>query len=65
MNIGQEIKLHRKLKGLTQQGLAIAAGINRQTICKLEKGNYNILLSSFLKILTQIDLKFILYDSGT
>jgi putative transcriptional regulator len=35
------IKSARALKGLTQEDLAKAAGVSRQTINAIEQGNYN------------------------
>lgn len=57
MDIPEIIKLHRKNKGLTQIELAKQSGVNRQSIGKIENGNYNILLSGFFKILDNIGLQ--------
>ena len=32
---------HRKARGLSQQGLAEALGVSRQTVISLEKGRYD------------------------
>ena len=34
------LQKHRKVKGITQEELAIAVGVTRQTIISIEKGNY-------------------------
>ena len=37
----RKFKAARDLCGLTQDGLAKAVGVSRQTIVSIEKGNYN------------------------
>lgn len=38
--IENKIESFRKKGGITQEGLAMAVGVTRQTIIALEKGNY-------------------------
>ncbi|RMG47818.1 MAG: transcriptional regulator [Acidobacteria bacterium] len=40
MAIGNDVRKHRVLAGLTQQELAERVGVTRQTILAIEKGNY-------------------------
>ncbi|HOX26845.1 MAG TPA: helix-turn-helix transcriptional regulator [Candidatus Krumholzibacteria bacterium] len=41
-NVVNELRRHRLLHGeLTQQALAEAVGVSRQTIVSIEKGHYN------------------------
>jgi len=55
-NIAQKIKNLRKEANLTQEELAKKAGISRQTLAKLEKGNIDkISLLTFIKILEQLN----------
>lgn len=35
------LKRYRQLKGLTQEQLALLVGVRRETIMRLEKGQYN------------------------
>ncbi|MBQ8550966.1 MAG: helix-turn-helix transcriptional regulator [Clostridia bacterium] len=44
------IKTLRKEKGLTQDDLAMAVGVTRQTIISLENGKYNASLQLAFKI---------------
>ena len=41
MGANQAMKQARTEKGLSQQGLADALGVSRQTINAIEKGDYN------------------------
>lgn len=40
MTIQNSLKQHRTEKNLTQEELAAAVGVSRQTIIAIEKGNY-------------------------
>ena len=41
MTIGERIRETRTAKGLTQEQLASAVGVRRETIMRLEKAQYN------------------------
>ena len=41
MTIGERIREARTTKGLTQEQLASAVGVRRETIMRLEKAQYN------------------------
>ena len=41
MTIGERIREARTAKGLTQEQLASAVGVRRETIMRLEKAQYN------------------------
>jgi len=54
--IAQKIKNLRKEANLTQEELAKKAGISRQTLAKLEKGDIDkVSLLTFIKILEQLN----------
>lgn len=38
--VENQVRRHRQLAGMTQQQLADRAGVTRQTILSIEKGNY-------------------------
>ena len=40
MNISNQVKKIREQSGVTQEQLAQAVGVSRQTIIAMEKGNY-------------------------
>lgn len=39
--LGNRLKVARAEKGLSQEGLALLAGVTRQTISSIETGQYN------------------------
>jgi len=49
-NINNIIKKERTRRGITQEELAIAINVSRQTIVNLEKGTYDPSLALALKI---------------
>ena len=49
-NVRNKIEAHRKKRDLTQEQLAQAVGVSRQTIVALEKGNYTPSVLLALKI---------------
>ena len=38
--VGNTLKIHRQMAGLTQEDFARKIGVTRQTIIAMEKGNY-------------------------
>lgn len=55
--IGEKIKNHRKIKGLTQQELGTKANIKQGYLGDVERGARNISLDSLERILDALDLK--------
>lgn len=53
--IGNRITVLRKEKGLSQQKLAIDAGLERSHLTNIENGNKNISLSTLEKIFNALD----------
>lgn len=39
--LGENVRQHRKLKGMTQEQLAVAAGMERSYVSDLERGTRN------------------------
>lgn len=57
-NIGNGLRKHRFLKGeMTQQELADAIGVSRQTIVTLEKGQYNPSVALALRLAKLFNVK--------
>lgn len=48
--INLKLKSARVTKDLTQQGLADAIGVSRQTISPIEKGDYNPTIDLYIAI---------------
>ena len=48
--VGQLIRAHRKQKGISQEGLAIKAQIDRSYMGRIERGEMNITLKALWEI---------------
>ena len=53
--INLKLKSARVTKDLTQQGLADAIGVSRQTISPIEKGDYNPTIDLYIAIWKTLD----------
>ena len=51
------VKVYRAMKDITQEGLAKAVGVSRQTVIAIEKGNYNPSLELAFKIVRFFNAK--------
>ena len=51
------VKVYRAMRDLTQEGLAKAVGVSRQTVIAIERGNYNPSLELAFKIVRFFDAK--------
>lgn len=65
--IGNYIRKTRREKQVTQEDLAVAVGVTRQTIIALEKGNYipSLLLALRLASFFQKPVDALFYVQGT
>ncbi len=50
-----QLKKYRQLKGMTQEQLAVLAGVRRETIMRLEKAQYNPSLKLAVAISRAVD----------
>lgn len=57
MEFGQQIKILRKNKGLTQKQLAKLAGISPTYLCDIEKGRFDGSLRILQSIATALDVE--------
>lgn len=57
--VGNNIKLARKKKGLTQETLSFEAGLHRAYIGQIERGEKNIGLVNLQKIAKALNVKMI------
>lgn len=58
--VGSSLEAWRKLRGLTQAQLASRAGLNRDTIVRLEKGEGGVSLENLLLVLRALGLQDLL-----
>ena len=55
--VGERIRIKRKERGLSQEGLAEAVGLKRPSMSNIEKGRQNILLHTFCDIAETLGIK--------
>ena len=55
--LGNYIRTHRKMSGLTQVQLAEMVGVGKSVIYDLEKGKETVRLSTLVKILSGLNIK--------
>ena len=55
--LAEIILYHRKQSGLTQQELAQLAGVGKNTVYGLEKGQQNVRLENLLKVLQVLNIE--------
>jgi len=48
--VENRVKVYRAMRDVTQEGLAKAVGVSRQTVMAIERGNYNPSLELAFKI---------------
>jgi transcriptional regulator with XRE-family HTH domain len=58
--VGSSLEAWRKLRGLTQAQLASRAGLSRDTIVRLEKGEGGVSLENLLLVLRALGLQDVL-----
>ncbi len=62
------LRVYRAMRDITQEDLAEAVGVSRQTVIAIERGNYNPSLELAFKIVRFFDAKiedvFIYDDAG-
>lgn len=59
-DIAKTILYHRKRSGLSQEALAKLAGVGKTVVFDIEKGKETVQLNSLLKILSVLNIHFIL-----
>lgn len=55
--IAQIIRTYRKQSGLSQQELALMAGIGKTAVFDIEKGKESVQLNTLLKVLKVLNIK--------
>lgn len=56
--LGQQIRERRLSRGLTQAGLADIAGLTRQKVIAVEKGNLSVGMGAYARVLGALDSEF-------
>lgn len=59
-NLGRQIKLLRKRRGLTQAALAERAGMARSKVVLLEQGQGSVAFESYARVVAALDASFLL-----
>ena len=64
--LGEAVRAARKARGMSQESLADAAGIDRSHMGKIERGERNVTLLNVVKIAAALDGKpsHLLADAG-
>ena len=64
--LGNAIRLQRKQQGISQESLALAAGLDRSYLGGIERGEHNVALVNLIKISTALNIKLykLLYSAG-
>ena len=57
VKIGEELRRRRKELGLSQEMLAVDAGIDRSYMGGVERGEHNLTVMSLLRIASALDCK--------
>lgn len=55
---GENLKLIREQKGYSIEALAILSGINEQTICNMESGDFNYYISTAVQLAATLKVDF-------
>jgi transcriptional regulator with XRE-family HTH domain len=56
-NVGQNLRVYRKAKGLSQEAFADVLGVHRTYMGGVERGERNLTLKSVEKIAAKLDLE--------
>ncbi|WP_426808754.1 helix-turn-helix transcriptional regulator [Pseudomonas sp. WOUb67] len=58
--LGEQLRTRRLHRGLTQAGLAVLAGITRQKIIAIEKGDPTVGMTAYARVAGALDCEFAL-----
>lgn len=62
MRLGETVREHRKAAGLTQQELAVLAGVGKTVVFDIEKGKPTVRLATLLRVLGALNLRLDLHS---
>lgn len=66
ISLGEGIRLARKAQGISQEKLALVAGVDRSYMGRVERGDNNVAVLTLLKIALALDVSMsdLLRDAG-
>ncbi|HCE6430175.1 TPA: helix-turn-helix transcriptional regulator [Pseudomonas aeruginosa] len=62
--LGEQIRLRRLNRGLTQAKLAALAGITRQKVIAIERGDLSVGMTAYARVLGALDCEFALVSAA-
>ncbi len=62
--LGEQIRQRRQNRGLTQAKLAVLAGITRQKIIAIERGDLSVGMMAYARVLGALDCEFALVPAA-
>ena len=57
--VGARIRKARRIKGLSQEAVALAAGLDRSYVSGMERGEYNISLLALAKLARVLNVRLV------
>ncbi|WP_409298378.1 helix-turn-helix transcriptional regulator [Pseudomonas sp. KCJK8993] len=64
LRLGEQIRQRRLNRGLTQASLASLAGITRQKVITIEKGDLSVGMMAYARVLAALDCEFTLMPAA-
>lgn len=58
MKIGEQVKMYRKHRGVSQEDLALEIGVHRETISRIERNQSEASISLLTKVGTSLSCTF-------
>ncbi|WP_047283438.1 MULTISPECIES: helix-turn-helix transcriptional regulator [Pseudomonas] len=62
--LGEQVRQHRLHRGLTQAGLAALAGVTRQKVIAIERGDLSVGMAAYARVLGALDCEFTLVPAA-
>lgn len=64
VRLGEQVRQRRLNRGLTQAGLAALAGITRQKVIAIERGDLSVGMLAYARVLGALDCEFALVPAA-
>ena len=62
--LGEQVRQHRLHRGLTQASLAALAGVTRQKVIAIERGDLSVGMAAYARVLGALDCEFTLVPAA-